>query len=198
MVQVKSQPEGEESFICTTFPAPGLKPIQRHITTHNDKGLGVFLEADGGAHFRPLVKGKGVGNIIYSTRDNPVDVKDDVDLKYAAENEPGLHMHNGTVLRMIDFAPDVESPMHRALSVDYGVVLEGELELSLDSGEKRILRRGDCCVQRGTAHKWANRSKTEPARALFVLLDVKLPLVSPTGEVLTQFLGELQEDYEGR
>lgn len=107
-------------------------------------------------------------------------------------------MHNGTVLRMIDFAPDVESPMHRALSVDYGVVLEGELEISLDSGEKRIMRRGDCCVQRGTAHKWANRSKTEPARALFVLLDVKLPLVSPTGEVLTQFLGELQEDYEGR
>lgn len=107
-------------------------------------------------------------------------------------------MLNGTVLRMIDFTPNVESPMHRALSVDYGVVLEGELELSLDSGEKRIMRRGDCCVQRGTAHKWANRSKTESARALFVLLDVKLPLVSPSGEVFTQFLGELQADYEGR
>lgn len=99
---------------------------------------------------------------------------------------------------MIDFAPDVESPMHRALSVDYGVVLEGELELSLDSGEKRIMRRGDCCVQRGTAHRWANRSKTTPARALFVLLDVKTPLLAPNGEELGQFLGELQPDYEGR
>lgn len=90
MVQDKSQPEGIEPVLCTTFPAPGLKPIQRHITTHNAEGLGVFLEADGGAHFRPLVGGKGVGNIIYSTRDNPVDVKDDLDLKYAAENEVGL------------------------------------------------------------------------------------------------------------
>ena len=40
---------------------------------------------------------------------------------------------------MIDFGPGLESPMHRAMSIDYGVVLEGEFELTLDSGDRRIM-----------------------------------------------------------
>ena len=59
--------------------------------------------------------------------------------------------------------------MHRTESVDYGVVIEGELTLVLDHGEV-LLRPGSVVVQRGTNHAWANRS-AKPCRMLFVLVD---------------------------
>lgn len=59
--------------------------------------------------------------------------------------------------------------MHRTESVDYGVVMEGELTLVLDEGEVQ-LRPGSVVVQRGTNHAWANRSGA-PCRMLFVLVD---------------------------
>ena len=59
--------------------------------------------------------------------------------------------------------------MHRTVSLDYGIVLEGEVELILDSGEKRVLKRGDVAIQRGTSHAWRNTSKTEWARMVYVL-----------------------------
>lgn len=66
----------------------------------------------------------------------------------------------------------VHSPhplMHRTESVDYGVVIEGELTLVLDDSEVR-LTPGSVVVQRGTNHAWANRSG-KPCRMLFVLVD---------------------------
>jgi len=59
--------------------------------------------------------------------------------------------------------------MHRTESVDYGVVIEGELTLVLDDSEV-LLKPGSVVVQRGTNHAWANRSG-KPCRMLFVLLD---------------------------
>ncbi len=59
--------------------------------------------------------------------------------------------------------------MHRTESVDYGVVIDGELTLVLDEGEVP-LRAGSVVVQRGTNHAWANRSG-RPCRMLFVLVD---------------------------
>lgn len=63
--------------------------------------------------------------------------------------------------------------MHRTVSLDYGCVLEGEVELLLDSGEKRTMKRGDVAIQRGTMHQWINHSKTEWTRMLFVLQESK-------------------------
>lgn len=59
--------------------------------------------------------------------------------------------------------------MHRTESVDYGVVIEGEMTLVLDEGEVP-LKVGSVVVQRGTNHAWANRSG-KPCRMLFVLID---------------------------
>lgn len=59
--------------------------------------------------------------------------------------------------------------MHRTESVDYGVVIAGELTLVLDDSEVQ-LRPGSVVVQRGTNHAWANRSG-QPCRMLFVLID---------------------------
>jgi len=58
--------------------------------------------------------------------------------------------------------------MHRTESVDYGIVIEGEMTLVLDEGEI-ILRPGSVVIQRGTNHAWANRSG-RPCRMLFVLI----------------------------
>ncbi len=60
--------------------------------------------------------------------------------------------------------------MHRTESVDYGIVLEGEVTLVLDDGSETHLKAGDVVVQRGTDHAWDNRSE-KPARMCFILLD---------------------------
>lgn len=59
--------------------------------------------------------------------------------------------------------------MHRTETVDYGIVIEGEITLVLDDSEV-LLRPGSVVVQRGTNHAWANRSG-RPCRMLFVLVD---------------------------
>lgn len=59
--------------------------------------------------------------------------------------------------------------MHRTESVDYGVVIEGQITLVLDEDEV-TLKPGDVVIQRGTIHAWANRSDA-PCRMLFVLTD---------------------------
>jgi mannose-6-phosphate isomerase-like protein (cupin superfamily) len=59
--------------------------------------------------------------------------------------------------------------MHRTQSIDYGIVLEGELTLILDEGET-VVRAGDIVVQRGTNHGWANRSDRN-CRIAFILID---------------------------
>ncbi len=59
--------------------------------------------------------------------------------------------------------------MHRTQTIDYGIVIEGELTLVLDDGET-VVRTGDIVIQRGTNHAWANRSATN-CRVAFVLID---------------------------
>jgi mannose-6-phosphate isomerase-like protein (cupin superfamily) len=67
-------------------------------------------------------------------------------------------------------APDARHAfMHRTESVDYGIVLEGEITLIMDVGET-IVRSGDIVVQRGTNHGWANRSGKN-CRIAFILID---------------------------
>ena len=95
----------------------------------------------------------------------------------------------GTVLRIVDMPPGATSPMHRTVSLDYGVVLDGEVELILDNGESRLMKRGDLSIQRGTIHAWKNVSGEGIwARMLYILQECK-PL---------RFAGqELEEDYGG-
>lgn len=61
--------------------------------------------------------------------------------------------------------------MHRTETIDYGIVLEGEITLIVDEGETTV-RAGDIVVQRGTNHAWANRSGRN-CRIAFVLIDGK-------------------------
>ncbi|KAI1083640.1 hypothetical protein F5B20DRAFT_414497 [Whalleya microplaca] len=177
----------------TKFPAEGLRTSRRFITSHNADGKGVFVVDDEGEHHRIMVQGAGVANIIYSTAENPVDMNNDKDLFYARDNEPGIHVSNGSVARLIDFAPGIESPIHRAMSIDYGVVIEGKFLLTLDSGESRVMLPGDMSVNRGCMHKWKNLDEEKSGRMVFVLLDVTPYKVN--GQVLEEYLGDLAGDY---
>jgi quercetin dioxygenase-like cupin family protein len=67
---------------------------------------------------------------------------------------------------------DADAPhplMHRTETIDYGIVIEGEITLIVDKGET-ALTRGDVIIQRGTNHAWANRSD-KTCRMLFILVD---------------------------
>lgn len=111
---------------------------------------------------------QAIARILYLTIKTPVDLNGMADLKQAKENEvrifdfsfwfhltcaiqPPLHYNNGTIVRMVDFAPGAASPLHRIVALIYSTVLEGEFELTLDSGEKTILRQGDVTILRGAA-----------------------------------------------
>jgi quercetin dioxygenase-like cupin family protein len=77
---------------------------------------------------------------------------------------------HGTIVRITVIKAGEASPMHRTQSIDYGIVLEGEIWLVLDDGSETLLRPGDVCIQRGTDHAWVNRSD-QPTRIVFILVD---------------------------
>jgi len=82
---------------------------------------------------------------------------------------------NGTVFRIVRYDPGVAPRNHRTDSIDYAVVLAGEIDMELDGATVK-LKAGDVLVQRGTIHNWVNRS-TEPCIIAFVLVDAK-PVVA--------------------
>lgn len=102
-----------------------------------------------------------------------------------------------SVGRMIDFGPVVESSMHRAVSLDYSIVIEGGFKLVLGSGEERIMRPGDMTVQRATAHQWISITGNGllPGRMLFIQLDVNDVYVGD--KKMEDYLGTLAKDYVG-
>ena len=97
----------------------------------------------------------------------------------------------GTVVRYVDMAPNVISPMHRTVSLDYGFVLEGEIELVLDSGETRLMKRGDMCVQRATNHAWRNVTPNNGwGRMVYVLVGAEK--IEIAGKKLEEDLGDME------
>ena len=108
---------------------------------------------------------------------------------------------SGTIFRVVDFAPEsasghptemdymmrivgAEAPakglpprhpmMHRTRSLDYAVVMSGEIDMLLDDGEVHHLKAGDVVVQQATNHAWVNRGKA-PCRIAFILMDSQEP-----------------------
>ena len=78
---------------------------------------------------------------------------------------------HGTRFAVIDFPPGNVPHMHRTETVDYVIVIEGEIEMDMDSSTVK-LKAGDIMIQRGTNHAWANRSGKR-TRVAFVLVDAE-------------------------
>ncbi|KAF7919698.1 uncharacterized protein EAE97_011616 [Botrytis byssoidea] len=178
-------------MVNTVEPSP-LTNISRHITDHDRNGKAIissFLSSES-----TWTATKGAKFFLgYCTSDFPVEMSSNKDISsYTTylSAPPGLMVPGGTVLRVVDMEPGHISPMHRTTSLDYGVAIEGEVELVLDGGEKRILKRGDICVQRATAHAWRNCSETEWARMLYVLTEAK-PVIGEDGKELKEDLGTM-------
>jgi quercetin dioxygenase-like cupin family protein len=78
---------------------------------------------------------------------------------------------DGTVFRLVEYQPGVAPRNHRTETVDYAIVLSGEIEMDLD-GTVVHLRKGDALVQRNTIHNWVNRG-AQPCVIAFVLVPSK-------------------------
>ena len=83
----------------------------------------------------------------------------------------GTTLANGTIFRIIEFAPGLAPRNHRTDSIDYIVVMAGEIDMELD-GSVVHLQAGDVMVQRGTIHNWVNRG-TAPCVLAVILIDAK-------------------------
>jgi quercetin dioxygenase-like cupin family protein len=172
-----------------------MKPIRRVLTGDDAQGQSLIV-ADGPSPSVRLVPerpGYRVSNIWRTgAAPSPVDAADGI-----ADHKGVSPPDAGTVLRIIDFPPEPTDPkeleralqatfgtmfrdaqhapkpgehpgMHRTDTIDYAIMLEGEMVAIMDRQET-VLRAGDVLVQRGTNHAWANRSG-RPARIAFVLI----------------------------
>ena len=132
----------------------------------------------------PIPGGDAAFALVWTTDTVPADNNDETDGRL---REAGLTLHQGSVLRIVDVLPGGTSPMHRTNSIDYGIVLSGEVELELDDGAVALLGPGALIVQRGTMHLWRNPSPIETCRIAFVLIEaapfhhggVPLPQLQP-------------------
>ncbi|KIX09068.1 uncharacterized protein Z518_00146 [Rhinocladiella mackenziei CBS 650.93] len=178
-----------------TLPS-GLPNPTIHITSHNDAGKSVVRSS--GQNEWNWFRDNTVGfDVVYTTSQFPALLNDEADISAhaatMAKGTLGLVSKNGTVCRIVDFGPlDMDPPptplMHRTQSLDYGIVLEGEVEMELDDGSVTKMTKGDIAVQRATMHAWRNPSRTQWARMLFVLQDCQPVVVG--GQRLREQLGE--------
>ena len=136
------------------------------VTGHDATGRSVILSDAATPHSRTVADG-AVFHELYSSAGTPARLS-------AQEPEPTATAvrvpppQDGTVIRFVDLPPGARSPVHRTESLDYGIVLRGEVWLVVE-GDETALRTGDVVVQRGTSHAWENRSE-EPATMIFVLI----------------------------
>ena len=173
---------------------PGLGAIRRIITGHDAAGRAVVLQDSANPHVRVRPGRGNVSRILWSTQERPADIETTAD---RALEHSGTGPHPmGSVLRVIDFPPTTDADlaaypldalarehgglhadnrrppshpfMHRTESVDYAIVLRGQIDMKLDD-DWITLKAGDLLVQRATNHAWMNRSK-DWARVAFVLL----------------------------
>ncbi|MDI1286370.1 MAG: cupin domain-containing protein [Reyranella sp.] len=144
--------------------------IRRVVTTHDGNGKAVVAIDEISRDVVSFRPGATVTNV-WSTAGFPVDNTGTADASVAdgAKDITGTTRDGGTVFRVIEFAPGVAPRNHRTNSIDYAVVLSGEIDMEMD-GQVVTLRAGDVLVQRGTIHDWINRSQA-PCVIAFVLID---------------------------
>lgn len=169
---------------------PKLPPVRRVVTGHDAAGKAVVIDDQS---FDPIgiPTGDARFTVVWSTPTAPVDNDDTFD---GRKRNVDLTLPGGSVLRVVDMLPGKSAPMHRTSSLDYGIVLSGEIELVLDDGASTLVKAGGIIIQRGTIHSWYNPSADVPARIVFVLLDaapatvdgVPLPDIHPRDVALRE------------
>lgn len=165
----------------------GLPLVQRVVTGHDAQGRSVFKSED----FSPtrlVPTGDASFLLIWTTATVPADNNDETD---GRDREAGVTLNGGSVIRIVDMLPGGESPFHRTNSIDYGIVIEGEVELELDDGARKSIGPGGVIVQRGTNHLWRNTTD-KPCRIAFVLIEA--PPFQHEGQPLEELKPEQVDD----
>ena len=141
--------------------------VRRVVTGHDSDGRAIVSIDE---MSKNLVSGRPgqMGCVVWTTQGFPVDNtgSDDAGLR-----KTGTTLQNGTVFRVVEFGPGVSPRNHRTDSIDYAVVISGEIDMQLDDTVV-TLRAGDVLVQRGTIHNWINKTD-KPCVIAFVLIDAK-------------------------
>jgi len=167
------------------------KPVRRVVTGHDASGKAIVL-MDSEAPNRKVRQTGLVSTLVWVTDETPADISGNAD---RAAREIGVPPPpNGSILRVVDFPPESaggtkvdnaamlkemgvavgnapvrHAHMHRTKSIDYALVLSGEIDMLMDDSEVR-LKAGDILVQQGTNHAWVNNGN-EVCRIAFVLID---------------------------
>jgi quercetin dioxygenase-like cupin family protein len=141
--------------------------IRRVVTGHDSQGRAIVSIDDvlTGAERRPRTSAA----VIWTTEGFPVDNNGSED---TATREVGTTHANGSVFRVLQLEPGNAQRMHRTDSVDYAIVMSGEIDMELEPGDFVHLKAGDVLVQRGTIHNWVNNG-SETCTIAFVLIDAK-------------------------
>jgi quercetin dioxygenase-like cupin family protein len=172
-----------------------LKPIRRIVTGHDAAGRSIFL-MDGPAPdvFPSLATPAMTIHLMWRTTSAPASFEGNEDMAPAGLRIPTApQQRGGTVFRFADIPPDRElgdQPdmgrhgvnvttegrkrhvmFHQTNTVDYALVMEGEIWAVLDNDEV-LMKQGDVLIQRGTGHAWSNRSD-KPCRMAFILVDAE-------------------------
>lgn len=142
-------------------------PVRRVVTGHNAEGRAI-IKSDDSFSVAPIPSGDAAFCLVWTTETVPADNNDEAD---GRTRETGLTLNAGSVIRIVDMLPGGCSPMHRTNSIDYGIVLSGEVELEVDDGAKTVVGAGGIIVQRGTNHLWRNLSDNVPCRIAFILIE---------------------------
>jgi mannose-6-phosphate isomerase-like protein (cupin superfamily) len=138
--------------------------IRRVVTGHDDSGRAV-VAIDEISRNMISRRPRHQSCVIWSTGSFPSDNGSVLDggARPVASTDPG-----GSVFRIVEYAPGVAPRNHRTESIDYAVVMAGEIDMEID-GATVHLRQGDVLVQRGTIHNWSNPG-TVPCVIAFVLI----------------------------
>jgi len=180
----------------STSPRPSPPPpVRRIITGHSPTGKAIVLrdEIQTPRYWAP----GGINGIydIHRTNEHPARIDSEIAEDGSGEwvdeiargeekGFAGLKSKNGSMMRVYDYSPGYAVPMHRTISMDYGICMKGSVILTLDDGKEVTMNEGDIVVQRGTVHAWRNASNTEWARLAFVVLDAIPAMVN--GQPLEQ------------
>ena len=151
--------------------------IRRVVTGHDENGQAVVMIDEVSRNVISR-RANHESCVIWTTGESPADNGGDADdgLRKVGTVDPG-----GTVFRLVEYGPGVTPRNHRTESIDYAIVLSGEIDMEMD-GTMVHLKAGDVLVQRGTIHNWINNGKV-PCVIAFVLVAAKP--VERAGKLLT-------------
>jgi quercetin dioxygenase-like cupin family protein len=141
--------------------------VRRVVTGHDENGNAIVLFDSRAGN----VSSQRAGQercLLWTTDTLPASNDGDED---QAEVEIKIPHVGGSVFGILKLDPGIAPRAHRTASIDYGIVLSGQLGLKLDEGEV-VLGPGDVFVQRGTMHTWFNNAD-EPCIFAVVMVDAK-------------------------